>query len=336
LTSSEKSFLAKHFSHVYVEKDVLSHPIATKILESLNNCHIIKIDNYKEVFCRSGQNYFLQEKSKKLILAKKTDQFLYPGPSICHNFGYDNFFYTSNLLNCIYRCEYCFLKGMYSSANIVVFVNIEDYFKEVDAVLKNKLLYLSVSYEADLLALEKIVPFSSAWIEYAASKQNLTIEIRTKSTNFQALENLKPQDNVILAWTLSPQEIIEKFEHATPSLSSRLSAIKKAIENNWKVRLCIDPILAIEGWKAIYENFLNQVFKELNPERILDISVGAFRIPKDYLKRMKKVFANEITSFPYEESENVYTYPKELKEEMINTMLLILGNFVPSSKIFVI
>ncbi|ADQ05991.1 DNA repair photolyase-like protein [Caldicellulosiruptor hydrothermalis 108] len=336
MTSSEKSFLAKNFSHVYVEKAVLSHPVTIKILENLRRSQIVKIDNYKEVFCRARQNYSLQEKSKKLILAKKWGEFLYPGPSICHNFGYSNFFYTSNILNCICSCEYCFLKGMYSSANIVAFVNIEDYFKEIDAVLKNKPLYLSVSYETDLLALEKIVPFSSAWIEYAASKQNLTIEIRTKSTNFQALENLKPQDNVILAWTLSPQEIIEKFEHGTPSLSSRLSAIKKATENGWKVRLCFDPILYIEDWKSIYEKFLRQVFGELNPDKIVDISVGVFRIPKDYLKRMKKVFANEITSFPYEESQNIYTYPKELKEEMINTILLILGNFAPSSKIFVI
>lgn len=336
MTSSEKSFLAKHFSHVYVEKAVLSHPVTIKILENLRSSQIVKIDNYKEVFCRAGQNYSLQEKSRKLILAKKCGEFLYPGPSICHNFGYDNFFYTSNILNCIYSCEYCFLKGMYSSANIVVFVNIEDYFKEIDAILKKRPLYLSVSYETDLLALEKIVPFSSLWIEYAASKQNLTIEIRTKSANFKALEKLKPQDNVILAWTLSPQEIIEKFEHGTPSLSSRLSAIKKAIENNWKVRLCFDPILYIEDWKVVYERFLNQVFGELNPDRIVDISVGAFRIPKDYLKRMKKVFANEITAFPYEELEKTYTYPKELKEEMVNIILSKLREFVSSSKIFVI
>ncbi|WPX08688.1 SPL family radical SAM protein [Anaerocellum danielii] len=336
MTSSEKSFLAKHFSHVYVEKEVLSHPVTIKILENLRSSQIVKIDNYKEVFCRAGQNYSLQEKSKKLILAKKYREFLYPGPSICHNFGYDNFFYTSNILNCIYSCDYCFLKGMYSSANIVVFVNIENYFKEIDAILKNQSLYLSVSYETDLLALEKIVPFSSAWIEYAASKQNLTIEIRTKSANFKALEKLKPQDNVILAWTLSPQEIIEKFEHGTPSLSSRLSAIKKAIENGWKVRLCFDPILATEGWKTIYEKFLNQVFGELNREKIVDISVGVFRIPKDYLKRMKKAFANEITAFLYEELENVYTYPKELKEDMIATMISRLEDFLPSYKIFVV
>ncbi len=154
----------------------------------------------------------------------------------------------------------------------------------------------------------------------------MTIEIRTKSTNFQALENLKPQDNVILAWTLSPQEIIEKFEHGTPSLSSRLYAIKKATENGWKVRLCFDPILYIEDWKSIYEKFLKQVFGEINPDKILDISLGLFRIPKDYLKRMKKSICKAKLLLFLEESQNIYTYPKELKEEMTNTILLKLKN----------
>lgn len=336
MTGLKESFLAKHFSHVYVEKDVLFHPVTVKILESLCNFQMVTIDNYKEVFCRSSQNYFFQEKSKKLILARKPDQFLYPGPSICHSFGYENFFYTSNVLNCIYSCEYCFLKGMYSSANIVVFVNIEDYFKEIDKILEKQPLYLSVSYETDLLALEGIFPFCSMWIEYAAKRQNLVIEIRTKSANIKALEKIKPQDNVILAWTLLPKEVIEKFEHGTPSFSSRLSAIQSAIQNNWKVRLCFDPILYIENWKEIYENFFIQVFKGINPAKILDVSVGVFRIPKDYLKRMKKVFANEITAFFYEEAENACTYPKQLKEEMMDAVLSTLQKFIPSSKIFVI
>ncbi|WAM33700.1 radical SAM protein [Caldicellulosiruptor morganii] len=321
---------------MYIEKEVFSHPITEQILEKLANPQIVRIDNYREVFNRSNQSFFLQEKSKKLILAKKYGEFLYPGPSVCHSFGYENFYYTSNILNCIYSCEYCFLKGMYRSANIVVFVNIEDYFNEIDRILENKFLYISVSYESDLLALEGIVPFSSAWIEYAKEKQNLMIEIRTKSANFKALEKLPPQQNVILAWTLSPQEIIEKYEHTTPSLFARLSAIKKAIENGWKVRLCFDPVLYIEDWKTIYENFINTVFEELNPEKILDISVGVFRISKDYLKSMKRAFSNEITAFLYEEAEHVCTYPKWLKEDMMAALISRLEHFLPSYKIFVV
>ena len=35
-------------------------------------------------------------------------------------------------MNCVFDCEYCYLKGMYPSANLVVFVNLEDIFAEVE------------------------------------------------------------------------------------------------------------------------------------------------------------------------------------------------------------
>ena len=54
-------------------------------------------------------------------------------------------------MNCIFDCEYCYLKGMYPSANIVVFVNLEDIFAEVAQKLENHSLYLCVSHDTDLL-----------------------------------------------------------------------------------------------------------------------------------------------------------------------------------------
>ncbi|ADQ40671.1 DNA repair photolyase-like protein [Caldicellulosiruptor acetigenus I77R1B] len=336
MKNSKNSLLAKHFSHIYIEREIISHPITKIILDKFPNSVLVEIDNYKEVFSRPRQNYKLQEISKKLILAKKKGEFLYPGPPLCHDFGYNHFYYTSLILNCIFSCDYCFLKGMYSSANIVIFVNIEDYFEEIDSVLKRHPLYLSVSYDTDIMAFEKIVPFCTMFIEYATSRKDLTIEIRTKTANYEVLQSLKPPENVILAWTLSPQEIIEEFEHKTPSLSARLDAIKKAIENEWNVRLCFDPILFTNNWKEIYLKFINNVFEEIQPSKITDISVGVFRIPKDFLKRMKKVFKNEIPLFPYEEENGVFTYPYELKKEMMDFFISNLSKFVPKSKIFVI
>ena len=40
------------------------------------------------------------------------------------------------MLNCIYDCNYCFLQGMFNSANYLVFVNYEDYFKEIEKIIK--------------------------------------------------------------------------------------------------------------------------------------------------------------------------------------------------------
>lgn len=117
----------------------------------------------------------------KLILAHNSGRKLYEGPDVCHDFGNRNFYYTSSVLNCVYNCEYCFLQGMFPSGHLVMFVNLEDYFAEVENQLSKHPLYLSVSYETDLLAMENIAPFASEWLRFASAHPDLAVELRTKS-----------------------------------------------------------------------------------------------------------------------------------------------------------
>ena len=41
-------------------------------------------------------------------------------------------------MHCPFGCEYCYLKGMYPSSNMVVFVNLEDYRADVEEKLKEE------------------------------------------------------------------------------------------------------------------------------------------------------------------------------------------------------
>ena len=58
------------------------------------------------------------------------------------------------MMNCVFDCEYCYLKGMYPSGNVVLFVNLDDIFDEVYKLLQKHPVYLCVSYDTDLLAVE--------------------------------------------------------------------------------------------------------------------------------------------------------------------------------------
>ncbi|NLC68901.1 MAG: radical SAM protein, partial [Clostridiaceae bacterium] len=158
LNSRRNSALFKaYFSHVYIEKKAMNHSNSKKILEHFRQAEIVEINHYKDVFSRAKQDYCMQKHSPKLILAVKDDDFVYRGAPLCEDFGNANFYYASTVMNCIYDCEYCYLQGMYATANIVVFVNIEDFFGEVESLLKKRPVYLCISYDSDLLALEKIL-----------------------------------------------------------------------------------------------------------------------------------------------------------------------------------
>lgn len=128
----------KMFSHVYVEKGVAEHPRTKQILEKLNNTTVIEIDHYKDVFCRKKQSISAQSNAKALILAENISGCIYEGAPVCQSFGNENFYYCSCMMNCIFDCEYCYLKGMYPSGNLVVFVNLEDILRSLKHFWRKK------------------------------------------------------------------------------------------------------------------------------------------------------------------------------------------------------
>ena len=116
------------FSHIYVESDIIDDPETKRILENFPNSSVILIKHYKDVFCRSHQNYVSQHMSQSLIIARKHGQKLYKGSPVCQSFDNDYSYYTSCMMNCIYDCEYCYLKGMYQCSHLVYFINTLDIF----------------------------------------------------------------------------------------------------------------------------------------------------------------------------------------------------------------
>ncbi len=307
------------FSHIYCENEAFNYTLANQIIEKMRGAKLIGIDHYKDVFNRTGQNFHVQKNSQKLILAVKKDSFFYEGSGLCH--GIDGYrpLYASQVLNCIYDCEYCYLQGTYPSSNIVIFVNTHDFLNAVNDELAKGPVHLAISYDSDLFALENLHGLSKHWIDFSRGKDNLLIEIRTKNKNYEAISSLLPADSFLLSWTILPDTIIQKYENGTSSLEARLKSVKMAIADGWQVRLCIDPVIYTDEWKQIYKNFLQAVFEYIDKDKLHDVTLGAFRMPSDYFKRSRKSrLDSEILSYPYEVVNGICKYPSKLEHELIN------------------
>ena len=331
--------LLPNFSHIYVESDAVEFPITQLVLRKFAKSEVVFIEHYKDIFNRPGQDFQSQKASMKLILSKKKKPFLYPVSDMIQEDRTPNYFYTTPIINCLYNCDYCFLQGMYSSGNLVVYVNDEDFMNEIDVQL-NKLKYpsnqmiVSISYNTDLMAIENIIPLTSRWIHYASEKNNLNIEVRTKSAFFQPLETIDPSDNVILSWTLSPKKICKDYEKNAPPLKSRLVAVKAAIQNGWRVRLCFDPVIIIDNYNQIYGKFIEEVFKEIDGSELEDVTIGVFRMNKDYFNRIRRrepksdiYFQNYITE------DNIVMPQKRQRIDAVEFLEKKLLEFIPKSKI---
>ena len=341
---SEKALpLYPPFSHIYIEEALLGGEEAEAILRKFPKAKCIPIRHYKDLFNRRKQNRALQEKSRKLILARKEGQRIYPGAPVCQSFSENAFYYASLLMNCPFHCEYCYLQGMYPSANLVLFLNLEDYFSDCQRLIKEKgSLYLCISYDTDLLALEELYPFVERFARFLEEEPDLRIEVRTKAGGeslFRRLLKMRLSEDakkrLIFAFTLSPEKIVSEAEHGTAGLKGRLKAIKMAMEEGFTLRLCFDPMLYHADWEGLYTALLETVFREIPMEKLYDVSVGSFRISESYLKAMtKSCGASPYTSFPYENTDGYYHYPKELLLKMEGFLEQRLLEKLPKEKIF--
>lgn len=340
----EKSYpYQEHFQHIYVEKAILQSPDVERVLRKFPKAKVIPIKHYKDVFNRKKQGRLAQSLSRKLILAKKEGQRLYDGAVVCQDFSESHFCYTSLLMNCPFHCAYCYMQGMYPSSNLVMFLNLEDYFSDCKKWIAEKgSLYLCISYDSDLLAMEGVYPYVEEFARFLNQENALRIEVRTKAggeglwRKMQKLPlSLEGRKRMIFAFTLSPEEIIEEAEEGSARLSSRIFAIQKALEEGYLVRLCFDPMIYHPRWKELYSDLLQEVFEKIPMEQIHDCSVGSFRISESYLKAMGKALPNSPhTQFPYENTGGYYHYPKELMEEMEGFLYSRLQEKLPKEKIF--
>lgn len=336
MKSYEINFYNKPFTYIYVEEQACKHENTLHILSKFPDAHIITIKHYKDIFNRKNQNPVAQKNAMSLILAVQNETFLYPGAPVCQSFGNEHFYYSSLIMNCIFDCEYCYLQGMYPSGHVVIFVNIEDCFERLDKLLAMHSIYLCISFDTDLLAFENITGYAAKWIEYCRTHPNLTIEIRTKSANFKAISTLDIPDNVILAWTLTPDYVIKHFEHTTPSLDKRIQSACQALDKGLSVRLCFDPVLYFPDYQLHYTEFFKHVFDAVNPSKIKDISFGEFRVSCDYIKKMRRLHPDSLVlQYPYDTKSGVAGYDKKLSMELLTFFKEQLTSYVSEDKIYI-
>lgn len=335
MKKSDNNFYNPPFSHIYIERGVKEHPRTRRILEKFPRAEQIEIQDYKEVFCRRGQSIQGQHQSPSLILSARKGKLIYEGAGVCQSFGNEHFYYTSCVMNCIYHCEYCYLGGMYPSGHIVMFVNLEDIFAQIEDLLQQHPVYLCVSYDTDLMGWEDVTGFVREWSELAASHPGLSLEIRTKCGRKDLWSQLDPEAPVIYAFTMSPEYVIRQYEHRTASLKERIACAAMAQEKGFSVRLCFDPMIYVPDWKRHYQEMLDEIFDRIDMEKVPDISVGSFRISKDYLKKVRRAQPDSaVVWYPFQNEDGVYHYPRELMQEMEQYLVHKLQEKVPVEKIY--
>ena len=322
------------FSAIYIENAVRQHPRAKAICERFPDIPQVSIERYGEVFNRKAQNFRLQKQFPALILANKHDNHVLKAPD-SYGFGGKHNYYFSHMMNCIYDCRYCFLQGMYRSAHYVLFVNYEDF----ESALKDKMnintnngCNFYSGYDCDSLALEPISQFSDFILPLFQQHPGAVLELRTKSTQIRSLLDREPIENVVVAYSFTPDKVSQALEHKVPKLEKRLQAMMKLQERGWKVGLRFEPVMYESAYRENYLALFETIFAMLNAEQLHSVSLGMFRMPDNFFKNIVKLYPDEkLFAGPLKIQQGLATYQEEIENEVLHFCRQALLRYIPQS-----
>ncbi len=324
-------------SLVYLEEAAAGHERAKWLLERLRPSSVVACGHYGELFNRSAQDFRLQKESPAWIVATKRGRFLHPVPDGFGVGGSENW-YFSHMLNCLYDCGYCFLQGLFRSASYVWFVNYEAFMAAIDARLAEsaaEAIWFFSGYDCDSLVFDRLTGFCDAFLPFFASRPRAWLELRTKSVEVSALERHAPFDNCVVAFSFTPRRTHRAMEAGVPSIERRLDALSRVQRLGWRVGLRFDPLIWSPDHLEQHRVLVDEVFAAVEPETVHSVTLGTFRLPVGFHRRMARQRPfDALLAGPLEEGDGEMSYPEELERELLDGFVGLLEERLPADRIF--
>ena len=321
---------------IYIEDSVACHPRVVRILERQAGARRITIHRHTDVFNAPGQDFRAQKAAPSLILAEKIGKRILPTPP-GYGIGGTRNYYFAHMLNCIYDCRYCFLQGMYRSANHVIYVNFEDFFDDMENLASQSDVpsWFFSGYDCDSLALDPLTGFTDAMLDRLTSIPRARLELRTKSVQIRPLLRRQANEQVVVAFSLSPEAIVSKEEHGTPTLQQRLNALKKLQTHGWPIGLRFDPVIAIHGAEQLYDSFFDTVFDSLDMGSVHSATLGSFRLPSAFHQKLVRLYPDSsLLAAPVKQRGGMVGYPADLEARLLDMCRRRITSAMPEQRLF--
>jgi spore photoproduct lyase len=307
--------MSNQFDKFFVSKNAINYTITQHVLENIPQDRIFYEERPKE-----GKNTVFLTVKKGTMLKRIPYE---DKSSAC-------LIYQTN---CRLGCTYCYLQSYYNLyKGITIYVNSQDLLEQISSTKKFKKFYAGELN--DSLDLDHLTNYTKILIPFFNKRQELFLELRTKTDNISNLLNLKPTTNIVITWSLNPEGIIKEYEKHTASLHHRLKSADNCQEAGYKIGFHLDPIIYTTNFEHEYIQLIELIAENISkPEEISYISIGGFRFTKDLAKiiRQKPLQERKILSsefVPCEDGKFRYFKPIRLKmyRYILDKIKTILGD----------
>ncbi|MCD4780861.1 MAG: hypothetical protein K8S27_09995 [Candidatus Omnitrophica bacterium] len=325
-----------HFTpnHIYIEKAVIRSSLSLRVQSLFPHAEAHEITTYKDHVSKQAYSVLNYNKRREDIFIIK-ENFSYhlncpcSTDAVCCQYDILNIGY-----GCPYDCSYCFLQGYTNSPGILLPANIHAFFNELN-MIRGYRRFGSGQF-TDSLALDHISSYSQDIIDYFKNKPEFIFEFKTKSDNVNLLLKKQPSKNIIVSWSLNPENIINQSEWYTAPLKNRFSAAQACQEKGYGLGFHFDPIIHYPNWDRDYHEVIQLLSEKIDPEQIRWISLGCLRMPV----KLKSVIENRFPQDPILNGELLtdfdekLRYHPRLRKMIYEKMVIWLKNLLPDVKIY--
>jgi spore photoproduct lyase len=269
---------------VFIEESCRDGALARRVLERLPSHVGVE-------YCSDGRQAALPARNhadpfaagkRRLILMRRHSPFLMACPAGSGEFACCGYLVLTLASNCPMDCAYCFLQEYVAdNPGFQIYANYADAFDELEALSRkapNRQLRIGTGELADSLAFDSLTGLSLDLIAFFAGRNNLLLELKTKTDEIDNLLKIDPKGRVLVSWTLSPTAVFQSSEHRTAPPAARIEAARRVAEAGYGVAFHLDPIIAYPDAERDYLELLDNLFAVLDPARIRFVSLGGLRM----------------------------------------------------------
>ena len=219
---------------------------------------------------------------RRMVIMRRRAPFLMACPAGSSEFACCGYLVLTLASNCPMDCGYCFLQEyLADNPGFQVYANYADAFDELERLRRKapaRQLRVGTGELADSLAFDSLTGISRDLVEYFAGRDDLTLELKTKTNEIENLLAIDPKGRTLVSWTLSPERVYRSTEHRTAAPAARLEAARRVLAAGYRVAFHLDPIIGYAGAERDYLDLIEQLFAAIAPEQIAFVSMGGLRM----------------------------------------------------------
>ena len=269
---------------IHVELAVRTSPLVHRVLAALPPEVPVNyvVDGRESVRAIAKASDPFGAGKREMTIMRRRSPFLMACPAGSSEFACCGYLVLTLASNCPMDCGYCFLQEyLADNPGFQVYANYADVFEELERLRRRapaRGLRIGTGELADSLAFDSLTGISRDLVEYFSEREDLTLELKTKTDEIQNLLAIDPRGRTLVSWTLSPERVFRSTEHRTASPAVRIEAARRVLEAGYRVAFHLDPIIAYKNAERDYLELIENLFDAIAPSRIAFISMGGLRM----------------------------------------------------------